>query len=107
MKNIMGMMGQIKDMQDKMQEMQNEMQNINAEGKAGGDAVTVTLNGKGKMTKVSIQPDMLNKDEAEVVEDLIIAAHNNAKDKLEEMIEEKTKNMIGDIKLPPGLKLPF
>ena len=107
MKNIMGMMGQIKNMQDKMQEMQSEIQNVSAEGKAGGDAVTVTLNGKGIMTKINIQPNMLNENEAEVIEDLIVAAHNNAKNKLEEMIEQKTKNMMGDIKLPPGLKLPF
>ena len=79
MKDIMGMMGKVKEMQAKMEGMQAELEDLEAEGVAGGGMVTVTLNGKGVMRGIKIDPSLLNPDEAEILEDLLVTAHNNAK----------------------------
>ncbi|MEL6947181.1 MAG: YbaB/EbfC family nucleoid-associated protein [Pseudomonadota bacterium] len=107
MKDIMGMMGKVKEMQAKMEGMQEELSNLEAEGTAGGGMVTVVLTGKGVMKRVSIDPSLLKEDEAEIVEDLIVAAHAIAKDKAEEMTKEKTAELTAGLPIPPGFKLPF
>ena len=104
--DIMKMMKQAKAMQDKMQDMQASMADETAEGVAGGGMVTVTLSGKGDMTALKIDPSLLAPDEGEILEDLIIAAHNDARAKVEAMMAEKTQEMMSGLGLPPGMKLP-
>ena len=107
MKDIMGLMKQAKEMQAKMETMQSEMADVTAEGTSGGGLVTVTINGKGMMVSVSIDPSLLKEDEGDIVEDLVIAAHNDAKGKVEEIVAEKTREMTAGLPIPPGMKLPF
>ncbi|MGI9523288.1 MAG: YbaB/EbfC family nucleoid-associated protein [Hyphomicrobiaceae bacterium] len=105
MKDLMGMMKQVQDMQAKMQEMQSELANMEISGVAGGGMVQVTLNGKGEMRKLKIDPSLMKPDEAEIVEDLIIAASQDAKSKVDQATQEKMQQMTGGLPLPPGLKL--
>ena len=107
MRDMMGMMKQAKEMQAKFQQMQEEMAGLEAEGQAGGGLVKVTMSGKGEMRSVSIDPSLMKEDEAEILEDLILAAHNDAKAKVEAAVAEKTKELTAGLPLPPGLKLPF
>lgn len=107
MKDIMGMMKQAKAMQEKMQGLQQEIADITATGQSGGGLVAVTLNGRGEMAVLKIDPSLVKPDEAEILEDLVIAAHNDAKSKLEAIIQEKTQELTAGLQLPPGLKLPF
>lgn len=107
MRDIMGLMSKAKEMQEKMQAMQAEMETMSVEGSAGGGMVAVTLNGKGAMQGVKIDPSMFKEDDVEILEDLIIAAHNDAKSRIEEMIAEKTREMTAGLPIPPGMKLPF
>jgi DNA-binding YbaB/EbfC family protein len=107
MKDIMGMMGKIKDMQAKMERMQEELAELECEGVAGGGMVTVRLTGKGLMKGLSIDPSMFKEDDVEILEDLIVAAHNDAKGKLEATVAERTKELTAGLPIPPGMKLPF
>ncbi|MEM5493444.1 YbaB/EbfC family nucleoid-associated protein [Hoeflea sp. AS16] len=107
MKDIMGMMGKIKDMQAKMERMQEELAELECEGVAGGGMVTVRLTGKGLMKGLSIDPSMFKEDDVEILEDLIVAAHNDAKAKLETTVAERTKELTAGLPIPPGMKLPF
>ncbi|MBU2485253.1 MAG: YbaB/EbfC family nucleoid-associated protein [Alphaproteobacteria bacterium] len=107
MKDIMGMMGKIKDMQAKMERMQEELAELECEGVAGGGMVTVRLSGKGQMKGVKIDPSMFKEDDVEILEDLIVAAHNDAKAKVEAMMAERTKELTAGLPIPPGMKLPF
>lgn len=107
MKDIMGMMGKIKDMQAKMERMQEELAELECEGVAGGGMVTVRLTGKGTMAGLSIDPSMFKEDDVEILEDLIVAAHNDAKGKVEAMMAERTKELTAGLPIPPGMKLPF
>jgi len=103
----MGMMGKVKEMQAKMEGMQAELEELEAEGTSGGGMVTVTLTGKGVMKGVKIDPSMLKEDEGEILEDLIIAAHNQAKERAEETAREKTAALTEGLPIPPGFKMPF
>jgi hypothetical protein len=94
-------------MQAKMQAMQEEMLTLEASGQAGGGMVSVTLTGKFEMKSLKIDPSLFKEDEVEILEDLILAAHNDAKAKIETVIQEKTKAMTAGLPLPPGMKLPF
>ncbi len=107
MKDIMGMMGKIKDMQAKMERMQEELAELECEGVAGGGMVTVRLSGKGLMKGLSIDPSMFKEDDVEILEDLIVAAHNDAKSKVEALMAERTKELTAGLPIPPGMKLPF
>lgn len=107
MKDLMGMMGKVKEMQAKMEGMQAELEQLEATGEAGGGLVRVTLTGKGAMKSVSIDPSLLKDDEAEILEDLIVAAHALAKDAAEDMAKQKTAELTAGLPLPPGMKLPF
>ena len=107
MKDIMGLMSKAKEMQAKMQAMQEEMATVEAEGVSGGGAVKVRLNGAGHMTGVSIDPALVQPGEGEIIEDLLIAAHNDAKGKVEAVMAEKTKALTADLQMPAGFKLPF
>ena len=105
MKNFMDMMKQAQQLQGKMQDMQEQLEAMTCEGRAGGGMVTVTLNGKGEMKGVSIDPSMLKPEDSEILEDLIIAAHSDAKLKVEETMKEKMASLTGGLPIPPGFKL--
>lgn len=105
MKNLVGMMKQAQELQGRMAEMQAELAETKVEGISGGGLVTVTLTGKGEMAGIKIDPSLIKPEEAEILEDLITAAHNDAKAKVEEMMQEKMKGLTGGLPLPPGMKL--
>nr|WP_321454508.1 YbaB/EbfC family nucleoid-associated protein [uncultured Cohaesibacter sp.] len=105
--DMMKMMKKAKEMQAKMAEMQEQVAEMEATGVSGGDMVKVTLSGKGQMKSLSIDPSMINPDDAEILEDLIIAAHNDAKSKVEAAMQEKMQAMAGELGLPAGMNLPF
>jgi nucleoid-associated protein EbfC len=107
MKNLGQLMKQAQAMQTKMAEMQEKLETIEVAGSAGAGMVTVTLSGKGAMRGVKIDPSLAKADEVEILEDLITAAHNDAKAKLEQKVQEETASMMGGLQLPPGFKLPF
>lgn len=105
MKNFTQMMKQAQELQGRMQEMQAEMERMTCEGRAGGGLVVVTLNGKGEMAGVKIDPSMLKPEDAEILEDLIVAAHAEAKAKVEEAMKDKMQDLTGGLPIPPGMKL--
>lgn len=105
MRDLMGMMGQIKELQEKMQQLQAELETIEVSGTSGGGLVTVTLTAKGAMKKVEIDPSLLKPDEKEIVEDLVTAAHADARAKAERLVQEKASALTGGLPLPPGMKL--
>lgn len=105
MKNFAEMMKQAQQLQGRMAEMQAEMERTIVEGRSGGGMVVVSLNGKGDMTGVNIDTSLLKPGEGEILEDLIIAAHADAKSKVEESMKEKMKALTGGLPLPPGIKL--
>jgi nucleoid-associated protein EbfC len=105
MPDFMGLMKQAAQLQTKMQEMQAELDQIEVDGTAGGGLVTVKLSAKGEMKGVSIDPSLLKADEKDIVEDLVLAAHGDARRKAEAVMQEKMKSLTGGLPLPPGLKL--
>ncbi|MBP1851656.1 YbaB/EbfC family nucleoid-associated protein [Rhizobium halophytocola] len=107
MRDLMGMMGKVKEMQAKMEQMQTEIAALEVQGQSGGGLVVVTMTGKGDLRGVKIDPSLIKEDEAEILEDLIVAAHKDAKDKAEAVMAEKTKEMTAGLPIPPGMKLPF
>jgi DNA-binding YbaB/EbfC family protein len=106
MRDIMGMMKKVQEMQGRMQEMQAELAEMEILGQSGAGMVTVTLSGKADLKAIKIDPSLLKPDEAEIVEDLIIAAVADAKAKVEATMAEKMSDMTGGLPLPPGMK-PF
>lgn len=106
MKNLGDMMKQVQQMQSRMAEMQEKLAAKTVKGVAGGGLVTVELSGKGAMTSVDIDPSLLVADEKEIVEDLIIAAYGDAKNKVEQMMAEQMKEVTGGLPLPPGFQMP-
>jgi DNA-binding YbaB/EbfC family protein len=107
MKDLLGLMGKAKEMQAKFQAMQEEIANMEAVGQSGGGLVSVTLTGKSEMKGLKIDPSLFKEDDVEVLEDLILAAHNDAKAKVEAAMKEKTAALTAGLPLPPGFKLPF
>ncbi len=97
------MMKQAKELQSKMAEMQAEIEQLTRDGTAGAGLVSVTVNGKGEMRSVSVDPSLMKPDEKEILEDLIVAAHADAKAKMEEALQDKMKDMTGGMPLPPGM----
>lgn len=107
MKDLMGMMKQVQGLQARMGELQAELEAASFEGAAGGGMVKVTLTGKGALKGVGIDDSLLQPGEREILEDLIVAAHADAKAKAETAMAEKMKEITGGLPLPPGMKLPF
>jgi len=105
--DLMGMMKQAKELQGRMEAMQEEVSALEVEGAAGGGLVTVTMSGKSEMRAIKIDPSLMKPEEAEIVEDLIVAACNDARAKAEALLAEKMREMTGGLQLPPGMKLPF
>jgi DNA-binding YbaB/EbfC family protein len=107
MKNLGNMLKQAQEMQSRMARLQEELEAREVQGAAGAGLVTVTLNGKGAMRRVKIDPSLLSAAEGEVLEDLILAAHNDAKVKVEAEVAAEMGKLTGGLPLPPGFKLPF
>jgi len=107
MKNLGDMFKQAQELQSKLEEYQNELELLEITGQSGAGLITVTLNGKGAMRGVTIDPSMMKADEKEVLEDLLVAAHNDAKSKVEAKAAEEAEKMAGGMGLPPGFKLPM
>ena len=107
MKDLMGLMGKAKEMQAKFQAMQEEIANLEATGQSGGGLVSVTLSGKFEMRRLVLDPSLMKEGEGEILEDLVLAAHNDARAKVEQAMQEKTQALTAGLPLPPGMKLPF
>ena len=107
MKDLMKMMKQAQELQGKMQRMQDELAALEVEGQSGAGMVKVTLNGKGEMRGLKIEPGLVKPGEHEMIEDLIIAAFSDAKAKVEAHVAEEMQKLTGGLNLPAGLKLPF
>ena len=107
MKNLAGLMKQASQMQAKMQEMQAKMEAMEVEGTSGAGLVTVTLTGKGDMKRLKVDPKLADPAEMEMLEDLVIAAHTEAKRRIEEIMAEEMAKVTGGMQLPGGMKLPF
>jgi hypothetical protein len=107
MKNLGQMMKQAQQMQAKMAEMQARLDQVEMAGAAGGGLVQVTLNGKGDLRKLKIDKSLVDPQETEVLEDLIVAAFADAKQRVESHVAEEMSKLTGGLQLPPGMKLPF
>ena len=107
MNNFNNMIKQAQDLQKKMAEAQEKVETLEAEGISGGGIVRITINGKNNVTSVNIDESALDKNEKEILEDLIVAAFNDARDKIQRKIADEMSSLTGGIKLPPGMKLPF
>ncbi len=107
MKNLGGLMKQAQQMQSKMQEMQAKLETMEITGESGAGLVRITLNGKGEMKGVKLDPKLADPPDMEMLEDLIVAAHRDAKDKIDTQTTAEMQKITGGMQLPPGLKLPF
>jgi DNA-binding YbaB/EbfC family protein len=107
MKNIGQLMKQAQQMQSKMTEMQAKLAEVEMSGASGGGMVQVTVNGKGEARKIKIDPKLADPSDIEVLEDLIVAAFNDAKTKVEAHMQAEMSKLTGGLNLPPGMKLPF
>ncbi len=105
MKNIGELMQQMQEVQQRMQRMQQELQEAQVSGEAGGGMVRVVVSGKGEMKHVEIDESLLRPEEREILEDLIVAAANQARERMEELMAEKMKEATGGLPLPPGFSL--
>lgn len=107
MKNLGNMIKQAQEMQAKMAEMQKRLESEEVTGQSGGGMVSVTLTGKGDARRVVLDPKIVDREEKEVLEDLIVAAVNDAKAKVEARLAQEMSKLTGGLNLPPGMKLPF
>jgi len=105
MRDMMGLMKQAQAMQQKLQDAQAELENLEVEGASGGGVVTVRVSGKGQLKAVAIDPSLMNPDEKEILEDLIVAAMNDARGKAERAAEARMAEVTKGLPLPPGMKL--
>ena len=107
MKNLGAMMKSAQQMQDKMKSLQDELTQVEVIGSSGGGMVEVTLSGKHETRRVKIDPSLIVAEDATILEDLIAAAFNDAKSKVETVMQEKMSELTGGLQLPPGMSLPF
>jgi DNA-binding YbaB/EbfC family protein len=107
MKNLTGLMKQAQQMQQRMADLQTKLDAAEIEGVSGAGLVRITLSGKGAMKRIVIDPKLVSTAETEMLEDLILAAHGDAKSKLDQMTEVEMKDATGGMSLPSGFKLPF
>jgi DNA-binding YbaB/EbfC family protein len=105
MADFLGLMKQAAELKSKMETMQAELDSVEVEGVAGGGMVTVTLSGKGELKAVRIDESLIKPSDKEIIEDLIVAAHADARRKAEAVLQEKMKTVAGGLPLPPGMKL--
>ena len=107
MKNLGNLLKQAQDMQTRMAEMQEQLAQLEITGTSGGGMVQITLNGKGEARSVKIDKSLIDPNEAEVLEDLVLAALNDARGKVDTQAAEQMSKLTGGLQLPPGFKLPF
>lgn len=107
MRDLLGMMKEMQGLKAKMETMQAELDSTEITGRSGAGMVEITLTAKGVMRGIKVDPSLLNPAEAEILEDLIVAAHQDARAKMEQVVAEKTQGLMGGLPLPPGFKLPF
>lgn len=107
MKNLGQMMKQAQAMQAKMQEMQAALERTEVTGVSGGGMVSVTVSGKGEMRRVKIDPKLVDPNDVGMLEDLIVAAANDARAKVDQQMQAEMAKLTGGLQLPPGFKLPF
>jgi DNA-binding YbaB/EbfC family protein len=105
--NLQKMMKQAQEMQSRMTEMQSRLEASQFEGSSGGGAVSLTITGKNDMLRIAIDPSLLAPAEKETLEDLIIAAYRNAREKVDSTTADEMNKLSGSLNLPPGMKLPF
>ena len=106
MTDFTDLISQAKKMQEKMKEAQESLKKIEVEGISGGNAIRLIMNGEGELKKIFLDDNIL-KESKEIIEDLFVAAHNDAKSKLKKKTSEEISKVTGDVNLPPGFKLPF
>ncbi len=107
MMNLGNMMKAAQKMQTKMAELQEQLADLEITGQSAGGMVTAMVNGKNELRRLKIDPSLIDRDDAEVLEDLIVAAVNDARLKVEQEVQSKTAEVMGDLGLPPGFKMPF
>jgi hypothetical protein len=107
MRDVMGLMKQAQAMQAKLGEAQAELERLEMEGQSGGGMVRAVVSGKGELKSISVDPSLLVAEEKEILEDLIVTAHEDARKKVERVKEDKMKALTAGLPLPPGMKLPF
>ena len=107
MKSLANMMQQAQDLQSKISELQEKMANVEVVGKSAGGMCEVTLSGKGEAQKIKIDPSLVDGDNIQTMEDLIVAAFNDAKSKADAEMKRQMSDLTGGISLPPGMQLPF
>ncbi|MDP4022180.1 YbaB/EbfC family nucleoid-associated protein [Methylobacterium sp. NEAU 140] len=107
MRDLMGIMKQAQAMQEKMADIQAELDTVEVDGASGGGSVRVTMTAKGQLKSVGIDPALMVADEREILEDLIVAAVNDARVKAERTMQERMAELTKGLPLPPGMKLPF
>ncbi len=107
MKNLGNMMKQAQQMQERMAELQARLEQTEISGQSGGGLVQATLSGKNELRRLKVDKSLVNPEEVEVLEDLVVAAVNDARQRVEAMVAEEMSKLTGGLKLPPGMKLPF
>ena len=105
MADFLGLMKQAAELKSKMEAMQAELDRVEVDGSAGGGLVTVKLSGKGEIRAAHIDESLLKPDQREIIEDLLVAAHADARRRLETVLQDKMQTLTGGLPLPPGLKL--
>jgi nucleoid-associated protein EbfC len=104
MADFLGLMKQAAELKTKMEAMQAELDQLEVEGTAGGGMVTVRMSAKYEMKSLRVDPSLMKPDEKEIVEDMVVAAHADARRKAEALVQDKMKTLTGGLPLPPGLK---
>ena len=107
MTNINNMMKQAQELQKKMSEAQKKVEELEAVGTSGGGLIKITIDGKNLVKSVNIDESLISKDEVEILEDLIVAAFNDGKEKIQRKIADEMSAVTGGLQLPPGFKMPF
>ena len=107
MNNFNNMMKQAQELQNKMSEAQKKVEQLEAEGSSGGGLIKIIIDGKNLVKSLHIDDSLISSEEKEILEDLIVAAFNDAKEKIQKKISDEMSSITGGIKLPPGIKLPF
>jgi len=107
MNDFNNMLKQAQELQNKMADAQKKVEQLEAEGSSGGGLIKIVIDGKNLVKSVHIDNSLINNDEKEILEDLIVAAFNDAKEKIQKKISDEMSSITGGIKLPPGVKLPF
>lgn len=107
MKDLGKLIKQTQQLQEKMAQVQDGLVAMEIEGVSGGGLVVAVMNGKGELKRVKIDHSLLKAEDVEILEDLVVAAHNDAKKKVEQRAAEEMAKLTSGLPLPPGMKLPF